>query len=271
MISTPFYNGQGLGNQLANYVTVRTLALDKGFDFGVQFPERFKGAHFMNLDMGKLVTGGITTTEGATPEKLPDGFKHYYREAFIDNGDYDLDVIRVQDNTLIHGNLQGVKYFQNRKDEIREWLKVEPLEMPEDVCVINFRGGEYKYVKDFFLPHSYWRRCIEMMLEINPDMKFEVHTDDVEEATLFFPNSIFKKPFSIIHDIAINWRALRYCHYAILSNSSFAIIPVWLNENVKKVIAPWGMGRYNTGEWLLKQNYVPEWTWIDRENNICTG
>lgn len=265
MLATPLYNGQGLGNQLANYVTVRTLALDKGFDFGVQFPERFKGSPFLNLDMGLPVLGGITTTEGATPEKLPEGFEHYYREAFIDNGDYDPAIKEIQDNTLIHGNLQGIEYFKHRKDEIREWLKVEPYVLPENLCVINFRGGEYKYVEDFFLPQSYWANAIARMKEINPDMYFDVHTDDPETAKLFFPD------FNIISDIATNWRALRYCHYAILSNSSFAILPVWLNENVKKVIAPWGMGRHNTGQWLLKQNYIPEWTWIDRDNNICTG
>jgi hypothetical protein len=264
MIATPFYNGQGLGNQLANYATVRTLALDKGYTFGAQFPERFKGAHFMNLDMGKPVIGGVTTTEGATPEKLPDGFTSYWREPFVDNGDY-VDLSQIEDNTLIHGLLQGINYFKHRKDEIREWLKVEPYILPENLCVINFRGGEYKYVADFFLPFWYWRKAIEMMLEEQPDIQFEVHTDDPETAKLFFPD------FNIVSDIAINWRTLRYCHYAILSNSSFAILPIWLNENVKKVIAPWGMGRYNTGEWLLKQNYVPEWTWIDRENNICTG
>lgn len=265
MLATPFYKGQGLGNQLSNYVTVRTLALDKGFDFGVQFPDNFKGSHFMDLDMGKPVLNGITTVEGGIPEKLPDGFTSYYREQMIDNGDYDPNIATIADFALIHGNLQGIEYFKHRKKEIREWLKVEPLDMPKNVCVINFRGGEYKWVKDFFLPQDYWQKAIEMMQEINPDMYFEVHTDDKEEAKKFFPN------FHIVSNIETNWRALRYCHYAILSNSSFAILPVWLNDNVKKVVAPHGFGRYNTGEWLLKQNYIPEWTWINNKLEICTG
>lgn len=256
MLATPCYRGQGLGNFLANYVTVRCLALDKGYGFGVQFPERFKG-HFMNLDMGKPVLNGITTVEGQTPEKLPDGIDYYYREEFINDGDYDLGVLKVKDKTLIHGNLQGVKYFQNRKDEIRKWLAVEPLDLPDDLCIINFRGGEYKWVPDFFLPREYWDRAIAMMREINPNMRFEVHTDDPDEARKFFD-------FPIVSGIEINWRTLRYCHYAIVSNSSFAILPVWLNQNIKKVIAPWGMGRYNKDTWLLKQNYIPEWTWIKR-------
>lgn len=261
MLATPFYNGQGLGNQLANYVTVRCLALDKGFDFGVQFPENFKGKDFLNLDMGLPVLNGVTSVEGQTPDRLPDGIISYYREEMIGQGDYDPNIALIEDNTLIHGNLQGIEYFKHRKDEIREWLGVEPREMPENLCVINFRGGEYKYVKDFFLPKSYWDKAISMMKEINPNMQFEVHTDDPEEARKFFPD------YPIIHDIGINWRSIRHAKYLILSNSSFAILPAWLNDTAK-VIAPWGFGRFNTGEWLLSQNYIPGWAWIDK-NFIC--
>lgn len=263
MLATPFYKGQGLGNQLANYVTVRCLALDKGFDFGVQFPERFKGIGFLDLDMGLPVTGGVTSTEGWPPEVLPDGFKHYYIEEMIRDGEYDPKISLIEDNTLIHGNLQGIEYFRNRKDEIREWLKVEPLEMAEDLCVINFRGGEYKYVKDFFLPLSYWHNAINLMLKENPAMRFVVHTDDPNEASTFFPE------YEIIMNIGLNWRSIRYAKYLILSNSSFAILPAWLNEDVNKVIAPWGFGRFNTDQWLLSQNYVPEWTWINNKGDIC--
>lgn len=254
MLITPFYNGQGLGNQLANYVTVRTLALDKGFDFGVMYPERFKGKDFLNLDMGKPVIGGEVPVEGQIPSKLPEGITSYYHET---TSDYDPNLRLIEDNTMIHGGLQGVKYFEHRKDEIREWLKVfYPYGTRPDVCVINFRGGEYKYVTDFFLPREYWERAILMMKEINPWMQFEVHTDDVDEARRFFPE------FPIIHSIHENWAAIRYAKYLILSNSSFAILPAWLNQDVKKVIAPWGFGRYNKGYWLLEQNYVEGWDWI---------
>lgn len=262
MLATPFYKGQGLGNQLANYVTVRSIALNKGYNFGVQFPENFKGKDFLNLDMGKPVLNGVTNVEGQAPEKLPDGFTSYYREEMIGHGDYDPKIALIGDNTLIHGNLQGIEYFKHRKEEIREWLKVAPLEMGENTCVINFRGGEYKYVKDFFLPQSYWHQAIDIMLRERPDMTFIVHTDDADEAHKFFPN------YAIVQNMELNWRSIRYAKYLILSNSSFAILPAWLNENANKVIAPWGFGRFNTGEWLLSQNYVPEWTWIDKDG-VC--
>jgi hypothetical protein len=259
MLVTAMYNGSGLGNQLANYVSVRCLASDKKLKFGVQYPERFKGLGFMTLNFGELVTGGITEIEGQKPSVLPDGIEYWYKE---ETSGYDPKFKEIKDNTLVHGWLQGVDYFKHKKNAIRRWLKVDFLDMPDDVCVINFRGGEYKYVPDFFLPKSYFDMAIAKMLEINPNMQFVVHTDDKEEARKFFPD------YSIVQDIGVNWRAIRYAKYLILSNSSFAILPAWLNESVHKVIAPWGFGRYNKEYWLLDQNYVEGWDWLHKDGTI---
>ena len=258
MLVTPIYNGQGLGNQLANYVTTRSLALDKGYDFGIAFPDNFKGKEFMNLDFGKEVIGLEVLIEGQEPTKLPDGMKYHLEVS----SDYDPFVLNIPDNYVIHGNLQGEKYFEKHKDEIRGWLKVEPLDMEDDLCVINFRGGEYVGVKDFFLPQSYWDNAIKNMRKINPDMIFEVHTDDYDTANKFFPD------FTIIQQMEINWRAVRYAKYLIISNSSFAILPTWLNQDVKLVIAPKYWGRYNLGYWDLEQNFMKEFTYQDKNGNL---
>jgi len=262
MISTPFYKGQGLGNQLANYVTVRTLALDKGFDFGVQFPENFKGKDFMNLDMGLPVIGGRTDVEGQLPQELPDGFTSYYAEQMGEDGDYDLHLKNVEDNTLIHGVLQGIDYIKHRKIQIDNWLKVQPIEMPDDLCVINIRGGEYKYVRDFILPKSYWENGIARMKSINPNMRFEIHTDDAGYARFLFTE------YPIISDIGLNWRSIRSAKYLLLSNSSFAILPAWLGEGY--VIAPKYFGRFNLddGIWGLEQNKVFDWNYLDKNGKI---
>ena len=79
MLITELYNGQGLGNQLACYVTTRVLAMDLGYDFGIMHPERFKGADFMDLDFGHQVVGGFGP-EGGPPIELPNGIQNYVRE-----------------------------------------------------------------------------------------------------------------------------------------------------------------------------------------------
>jgi hypothetical protein len=251
MLVTPFYNGQGLGNQLHNYVTVKCLALDKGWKFGVWTPEKFKGT-FMKLDMGETVVGGFSSVEGQKPEILPLTIETWYKE---ETSDYDPFFATIRDNTMVHGSLQGEKYFKHRRDEIKEWLKVEPLNIPEDLCIINFRGGEYKGVRDFFLPKDYWDRGIEIMKFINPEMKFEVHTDDPEEARNFFPD------YKVISNMEINWRSIRYAKYLLISNSSFAWLPAWLGD-AKLILAPQFWGRRNKGFWFLEQNKTNRFLYI---------
>ncbi len=154
MIVTEFYKaddfgrkGQGLGNQLACYITTRVIAADKGYQFGIINSQEFKGADFLTVDFG-IEVKGIT---------------QYYKEKEIihpENGAdiriYDKDLVNVIDNTKIEGYMQDEQYFIHRKDEIREWLKVKPEwecydYAEENTCVINFRGGPYAYHPEFFL------------------------------------------------------------------------------------------------------------------------
>lgn len=255
MLITPIFNGQGLGNQLACIITTKCLALDKGYDFGVVYPERFKGTFFKNLELpeNKEVEFLI---EGKEAIKLPDGYKYYCETS----SDYDPFILDIPDNYVIHGNLQGVKYFEKHREEIKEWLKIDEIAMPDDLCVINFRGGEYVGVPAFFLPKSYWDNAIANMRKINPNMRFEVHTDDPNTASKFFD-------FPIIKDIFKNWQAIRYAKYLILSNSSFALLPAWLGD-AKMIIAPLHFARHNEGYWFLKQNYVEKFNYQDKNGNL---
>ena len=79
MIVTEFYKGQGLGNQLWCYVTTRVIALNRGYDFGIQSPERFKAYDFMDIDFGLPVIGG-SGPESGPPITLPMSINHYYLE-----------------------------------------------------------------------------------------------------------------------------------------------------------------------------------------------
>lgn len=274
MIITEIYKGQGLGNQLACYITTRVIALDKGYDFGIMHPENFKGADFFNLDYGNKIIGG-KGPEGGPAIELPQGIKYYYNERRIihpenscDIGLYDDDLTDILDNTKIDGIMQGEEYFKHHKDKIRLWLNVKKEYecydyANENTCVINFRGGEYTRHKDFFLDKNYWINAVKNMLKINPDFKFIVITDDVYTAKKFFPNYEVKH-FSIAKDYVI----IKNAKYLILSNSSFAWFPAWLNENLKYCIAPKYWGRYNIsdGYWNSPVNITKGWMYQDRES-----
>ena len=252
MIAGIFHQGSGLGNQLHRYVAARVLAMKKGVGFGMVAPEFFKGRDFMNLEMGQKVECELEI-ENSSGKVTPLGVaiweegKYEYNPGFED----------VLNNTVIDGEFQDERYFKNYLREIREWLKVEPLQIEDYKCVINFRGGEYVGVPDLFLPKEYWQLAINRVRKENMNVVFEVHTDDPETASKFFPSG-----YPIIHDIGLNWRSIRYTKYLILSNSSFAILPALLNEGVKLIVAPEFWGGRNVGQWRYPMNNYKKFTYI---------
>ena len=92
MIIGQIHKGSGLGDQLFRYITVRTLALDKGLDFGFIGKENFKGKDFLNLDWGKEIPIG----------DYPIWEEKDVRENGIDIRSYDPEINFVEDNTIIN-------------------------------------------------------------------------------------------------------------------------------------------------------------------------
>lgn len=283
MIYGILYQSSGLGNQLHRMVATRVKALELGVDYKMVYigndsskDDGFKGKSFMK------------SPEIIQEEELSYVYKFLEKKVVEDGVDirsYDPEFNFIQDGTLIEGEFQDERYWEKYEKEVNEWLDVKPLgeqkgwirngdystvwfdktddeictpylEMPDDLCVIGFRGGEFKVFPELFLPKEYWDEGIIRMLKLNPKMRFEVHTDDEKTAKEFFPD------YNVIHDIGINWRSMRYAKYAIIANSSFFILPRWLNNGV--TIAPKGWARHNwkDGGWYLPQNYYSRFSYI---------
>ncbi len=242
MIFTEFKEGQGLGNQLFPYVAMRAAAKRLGVPFSVINPHLFKGESFMKIDMG---------VEGTPTKKF---IEEEIRENGIDVRLYDRRILDIEDGTEIEGIFQDETYFKGMP--LGDWLKTEPIRMWDNVCVINFRGGEYTGVPELYLTKEYWDIALGKMKEINHEMKFEVHTDDPVEASKFFPE------YTIKSDIGLNWRSIRNAHYLILSNSSFGVLPALLNTTAKKIIAPKYWARRNIGKWSTPQNIYDKFTYL---------
>jgi len=145
----------------------------------------------------------------------------------------------------------------HRIDDVNRWLHVDYLGMPDELCVIAFRGGEYSYFPELFLTREYWESAIQKMKSLRKDMKFIAVTDDPVTACAVLPEEV-----KVTHDVGTDWRMIRHANYLILSNSSFCILPALLNKHAKKVIAPRYWARMNTGVWSMQQNYYPKFTYI---------
>ncbi len=278
MIVTELYNGQGLGNQLWSYVVTRTIALDRGFDFGIMGYEKFKGKDFLELDFGKKVIGG-SGPEGGPPTNLPEGIVIYYVEKDTwyekygcDIRDYDPGLLAIADNTKIEGYFQSEKFILHRRNEIRSWLRIKSDYdcydfSRDDICILNIRGGEYRGNHDLILSRKYWIDAINNMLRINKHLEFVIITDDVRYARELLPQ-YRSFHFSIGKDYA----AVKNARYLILANSSFSFFPAWTSETVKYVIAPkyWARHNISDGFWGCAFNLYRDWMWQDRSGALFT-
>lgn len=268
MLASIFHEGSGLGDQLFRYITVRTLAEEKGLDWGMIGPKTFKGSAFMNLDMGLSFDSKKMSEYNLWNEKD-------VRDANgLDIRSYDPEIQFQGANTIIDGSFEDSKYWHHNLENINKWLTVEPLEVPDDLCVIGFRGGEYALNPDLFLGQDYYEKA-KKEIEISTPiyLKYQIHTDDPKLARELFSN-LFLKPDVIDNtpishskhtNMALNWRSARYAKYAIIPNSAFFIIPrllKHLEDPTAVTIAPRGWARRNTKTWARPACYYKELCYI---------
>lgn len=283
MIGTEFIDGQGLGNQLFCYVTARAVALENGYDFGTAGQERFavnihsdRGMYFMDVDLGHAIS-----------EEDKKNFNVYHdaeKRLYIGNSKHDLThgcyvagadegIHRVEDNTLLYGNMQDESYFIKYLPQVREWLRVKPEYdsyeySRENLCIINMRGGEYTGSPELLINRRYWLNGMKEMKRIRPDMEFMIITDDVKTAQRMLPG-IPAHHF----DIGKDYVTLKNAHYLLLSNSSFACLPAHTSETLKFVIAPkyWARHNVSDGYWASEQNIYSLFHYMDRRGRVFTA
>ena len=278
MISTEILYGQGLGNQLACYVSTRAIAADMGVDFGIHDPhscwgdKRYndKGLYFMDLDMGKPID--VNRIELFYNEKE---YRYFTNTSHHDatHGCWvnitDEKLKNIPDNSHILGIMQGPDYFYHRIEEVKQWLKLKPEYdnynfSSDDICVLNVRANMDPWI---YLPREYWINAINHMLEINPNMSFLVITEDPVSTKQLLPelaDNVYD--FGIGEDYAI----IKNAKYLIASNSSFSIFPSLTSNTLKKIIAPKYMLRHNVsdGFWCQGYNIYPTYTYMDREGKL---
>jgi hypothetical protein len=234
----------------------------------------------MDVDFGKPAQGEFTN--------FYEKWIHYPHSGEIINVTMlDNRIYSISDNTRLigdggaHGGIyQCEDYFIDIKDEVIEWFKIKHeksleynnklnefnITLDENLCVINFRGGEYRGIHSTLLRKEYWRDSINHMLSINQNMKFIVITDDPEFAKLYMP---FDIPTYHL-DIGFDFYVVNQSKWVILSNSTFGWWAAWLNTNTNKILAPkyWAKHNISDGYWCVGESYTRGFTYIDREGNL---
>lgn len=252
MIIGLWHPGSGVGDQLFCYLAARITAERLGVSFGMV--GEFKGESFLKLDKGAEVIYAHHVEMPAGKIVMNHGWPVYEGKTY-----YDPEFNFIEDMTIVDGcRCQDERYWLDYSASVSEWFATEPINVPDDVCIIGFRGGEYATVPDLFLTKHYWDKALLIMSMTSPTIRFQVHTDDVVLAKKFFPD------YEIVHDVGLNWQTIRYAKYAIIANSAFYILPRLLKhkEVVAMTLAPRYWARRNIKEWSTPQNYYPSFTYL---------
>jgi len=274
-----------LGNHMWQYAVCRTIAEKLGYEWGINpspSHDYFNGQSqmtFMNVDFGKTV----------------EGILHEYHEPWktithvdeVNVTTLNESLYRIQDNTILLGDkgakggiYQSEDYIVDRKEDIKKWFEIKSeskqtydsllsdmgITLDDSLCVINFRGGEYRNIPNVLLRREYWRDAINHMLSINPHMRFLLITDDIQCANSFMPF-----PIQAIHvDVGFDYYVVNQAKWLIISNSTFGWWAAWLNEKVKKIIAPkyWARHNVSDGYWATGDAYTRCFTYMDREGGL---
>ena len=298
MLAASIHEHAGLGNQIWRYVCCRAFAEHLGYEWGVSHPG-WRGP-FLNIDWGKEVKLNV---EQDSDFRMEEGFKYYYKEKWVHHkiapgeiGDPDNKFLELPDNTYINGNFQRMKYVEDRRGDIIDWLSYDDKVTDysaEDICVIQLRGGDYT-TGHSMLPAIYYKMAMARMKENNPNVKFVIVTDDPGCAQSYLPGiPIVGSAVSEEKDqyqkniswytypggpVGIDYSILNTAKYAIISASTFAFWPIWTNKQLHAVIAPkyWFDWSRSDGWWRPKDGIVNDesWLYMDMqgdlyESNIC--
>jgi len=223
-----------LGNQMFQYTIVRLIAEKNNYKFFIP-----NGKYHEN-DGNPHVWMGENIFDCYLGENNNPVLTYTYNDSH--NQEYNNNIFNISDNTLLRGFFQTDKYYDKYEDIIRSWFKFKPcaesdeiIKKYENYCFIHFRGLDYKNIKMFFLPKSYY----DDAKKHSGCSKFVIITDDYNMATEYFPDDII-----LSNNAKIDFNILNKAKNIIISNSSFSWWAAWLNTD-NNVIAPNGWFNYN--------------------------
>ena len=247
-----------LGNQLFQYAVCRAVAEHNGYDFHID-RLRWLGGDVFKANLGvsqgfsqaqefiKIIRGHVCRMV-----KSEDGLpiaKYIFEEKDIENKPFMPEVFNIKDDTLLKGYFPSPKYFDI--DDVRRWLRLrKTIDVPDDVCYINFRGGDFNGTY-YQVSKGYYDEAVKIMKGLGVD-KFIVITDDKEEARRWFPD------YEVCHS-ADDFFILISSKYLIIGNSTYSFWAAILNPD-NTVIAPAGWKNYN----INKKKFNPSDIKVDR-------
>jgi len=275
-----------LGNHMWQYAVCRTIAEKLGYEWGINsspthdYHNGMNQMYFMDVDFGKPVVGQFVDFHEKWTNYNYNG--QIINVTKLDHRIYDIDdnTRLIGDNGAFGGIYQSEKYFEDNKQDVKNWFKIKPefveeynkilssngIILDDNLCVINFRGGEYRNIPHVLCRREYWRDSINHIKSINQDIKFIVITDDPHYAKMYMPFDIPCYHF----DIGCDFYTINQSKWVILSNSTFGWWAAWLNTKANKILAPkyWASHNFSDGFWSVGESYTTNFHYVDRNGEV---
>jgi len=171
------------GNHMWQYSVCRAVAEKLGFEWGINptpshdYYGGMNQMYFMDVDFGKEVTGDFT--------EFHERWITYHHYDNVNITMFDPRVYGISDNTKLigdNGALGGIyqceDYLIEKKPDILNWFKIKreyinkyekklndlSIVLDDNLCILNFRGGEYQNIPNVILRREYWRDSINHMV-----------------------------------------------------------------------------------------------------------
>jgi|GEM_PF-5426363 len=243
-----FYKGQGLGNQLYTYASIRGLARLSNARYGFTAVHQFKGHDLFELDFG--------ASDFDYPKRKLFERRWLDPRCGHDVAATDVNLVRqcqeAPASVKVEGLLAGAGYWPGRMGFLREVITIRSgVRRPRPACeqdtLMHVRGGDFLSSNSQLGPDYYQAALRRLQRRLD---QVAVLTDDPDYA-----RRLLGKDMQVLsaadqgrHDMTashhgggsfvLDFIELLHARQIILSNSSFAFWGAVLNLNNARVIAP---------------------------------
>jgi hypothetical protein len=259
----------GLGNQMFQYATAKSLARRLGCEFRVHAPRTFtRGDRPYELDCfgGEIPRARLREFHQFRGGVLawPLLRKRRHPQVRQESGhNFEPSLFAVKSPVYLEGYWQSDKYFQDDRDAIlRDFTFVNPL--PERLRTIaadisgtssvalHVRRGDYVGNSHHdTVGLAYYRAAIEHITASVPNARFFAFSDDLAWVRANLAPNISCILVEDTRSGPEDLRLMSSCNHQIIANSSFSWWGAWLNRNPNKiVVAP--------ARWLNKPAHLFE-------------
>ena len=261
----------GLGNQLFQYATARSLADQLGEELILDdqwYAQSEEEVTPRSLLLPKLCIHGEVQTYPHTVRpskgwkrtlqnlfaKSPLAIKE--RRAYVFQTGLEKARLYAQQDLYLIGYWQSFRYFESIKEKLKQQIKSpKPLEphyqkyrglisAAPDAAMLHIRRGDYVHLSSAARIHgvldlSYYSQSMQLLLQEKPNTHFFVFSDDIAWAkeNLPFPERLtFVENLPDDDAVIQELELMRSCRHHIIANSSLSWWGAWLGESPGQIV-----------------------------------